>query len=332
MKAQGAPRRFDVAHSIRIGLIAAILFPCLATSTHAGEQPDAAIAEVLGKAITERDLSPPQSLLEYWATLPPAEAADEKREHRNSAVSGAIISALADRYIKKNALEPTEDDIQSFLNSPMGHGEELTKKELEAQVDDLRKRFADPALKADEHGPLARELKQAEELLEELKKPERSGEAERKELKEQIPVLEERLRSPDLTDEDRREIKEELEYNRRFADLTDEQAAKEFAEFESEMQHEIALGWARNWKFHSALFKKYGGRIIWQQAGIEPIDAMRMWLEEQEKAGDFVIHDPQLHASFWQYYRRDHPFTTDKPKGDEFDIPWWNKPPDQPRR
>jgi hypothetical protein len=321
-----------MAHTIRIGLIAAILFLCPATSTYAGEQSEAVLAEVLGKTITERDLRPPQSLLEYWATLPPEEAADEKREHRNSAVSGAIMSALADRYIKMNALEPTEDDIQSFLNSPMGHGEELTMEQIETQADDLRKRLADPALKADERGPLDQELKQTEELLEELKKPERSGEAERKELKEQIPVLEEKLRSPDLTDEDRQEIKEELEYNRRFADLTDEQAAKEFAAYESEMQHEIALAWVQDWKFYRALFKQYGGRIIWQQTGIEPIDAMRKWLEEQEKHGDFVIHDPELGKSFWEYYKREHPFTTEKPKGDEFDEPWWNKPPDQPRK
>ena len=68
---------------------------------------------------------------------------------------------------------------------------------------------------------------------------------------------------------------------------------------------EIAGAFILQWKINRALYQQYGGRIIFQQGGPEPLDAYRKFLEERQAAGDFSIEDPSLAAEFWRYYRDD---------------------------
>jgi hypothetical protein len=58
-----------------------------------------------------------------------------------------------------------------------------------------------------------------------------------------------------------------------------------------------------NWKWQRHLYDKFGGgRILWQQAGIEAFDAMHTWLETEEKKGSFKITDPALRTAFYEYW------------------------------
>jgi hypothetical protein len=66
---------------------------------------------------------------------------------------------------------------------------------------------------------------------------------------------------------------------------------------------EIAAAFIRQWKINGALYQQYGGRIIFQQGGPEPLDAYRKFLEENAARGDFKIANPELNAGFWRYYR-----------------------------
>jgi hypothetical protein len=68
---------------------------------------------------------------------------------------------------------------------------------------------------------------------------------------------------------------------------------------------EIAEAFIKQWKINRALYQQYGGRIIFQQGGPEPLDAYRAFLEERQAAGDFDILDASMAASFWRYYRDD---------------------------
>jgi hypothetical protein len=68
---------------------------------------------------------------------------------------------------------------------------------------------------------------------------------------------------------------------------------------------EIAGAFILQWKINRALYQQYGGRIIFQQGGPEPLDAYRKFLEERQAAGDFSIDDSALAAEFWRYYRDD---------------------------
>ncbi len=58
-----------------------------------------------------------------------------------------------------------------------------------------------------------------------------------------------------------------------------------------------------NWKFQRHLYNEYGGgRILWQQAGLEAFDATHKWLKAQEKSGAFKITDPKLRSVFYKYW------------------------------
>ena len=91
------------------------------------------------------------------------------------------------------------------------------------------------------------------------------------------------------------------------------------------MRRRMASGFVRHWKINKALFEKYGGRVIFQQAGPEPVDAYRDFLREQEKKGAFKILDKQYQAPFWRYFTNDamHSFYS-KEEGEKFiNTPWW---------
>jgi hypothetical protein len=91
------------------------------------------------------------------------------------------------------------------------------------------------------------------------------------------------------------------------------------------LKRRSARQFVRSWKINKALFAKYGGRIIFQQAGPEPLDAYRDFLREQEKNGAFQILDKQYRAPFWRYFTNDamHTFYSKK-DGEKFiNTPWW---------
>jgi hypothetical protein len=87
----------------------------------------------------------------------------------------------------------------------------------------------------------------------------------------------------------------------------------------------LAQRFVRAWKINKALYAKYGGRIIFQQGGVEPLDAYRDFLKEQEKKGTFQIVDKNYEAPFWKYFTNDamHTFYA-KEEGEKFiNTPWW---------
>lgn len=72
---------------------------------------------------------------------------------------------------------------------------------------------------------------------------------------------------------------------------------------EREARERIATSFIRQWKVNGMLYRQYGGRIIYQQGGPEPLDAYRKFLEDNMARGDFRIDDAVLDESFWRYYR-----------------------------
>lgn len=60
-----------------------------------------------------------------------------------------------------------------------------------------------------------------------------------------------------------------------------------------------------NWKFQKHLHDHFGGgRILWQQGGIEAFDAYLKWLQSREKAGDFIITDSVLRDKYYEYWTK----------------------------
>ncbi len=65
----------------------------------------------------------------------------------------------------------------------------------------------------------------------------------------------------------------------------------------------FALFILRNWKFQRHLYDQYGGgRILWQQGGLEAFDSTHKWLKDHEKNGEFKIDDPKLRSVLYEYW------------------------------
>ena len=79
------------------------------------------------------------------------------------------------------------------------------------------------------------------------------------------------------------------------------------------------------WKINRALYQKYGGRVIFQQAGPEPVDAYRDFLKDQEKQGNFRIIDKSREDAFWRYYTNSamHVFYQADEGAKFIETPWW---------
>jgi hypothetical protein len=78
------------------------------------------------------------------------------------------------------------------------------------------------------------------------------------------------------------------------------------------------------WKFNRALHEKYGGRVVAQQLGPEPLDAYHDWLEEEARAGRFTFNDAKWRTAFWEYYNPKHHVFIDVPE--PFEVPFWLTP------
>jgi hypothetical protein len=113
-------------------------------------------------------------------------------------------------------------------------------------------------------------------------------EQEGPEFRARLKAVEKKLAVPGLTKEDQ----QKLETEKQVLESRLKPPGRFFARFV-----------LSNWKFQRHLYDRYGGgRILWQQAGIEAFDATRQWLEAHEKKGDFKISDPALRSSFYEYW------------------------------
>ncbi|MEM8865003.1 MAG: hypothetical protein AAGF31_05600, partial [Planctomycetota bacterium] len=84
----------------------------------------------------------------------------------------------------------------------------------------------------------------------------------------------------------------------------------------------------RNWKLQRHLYQRFGGgRVLWQQAGIEAFDATRKWIESAETAGDFAVTGRQLRDALYHYWTMQNygAFLTDDPQRvrDSLTAPPW---------
>lgn len=108
------------------------------------------------------------------------------------------------------------------------------------------------------------------------------------------------------------------------SDLTEEELSQIDA-----MRRDMGKSIILNWKLNQALYSQYGGRIIYQQFGPEPLDAYRTFLEEQQQAGNFTIEDPAFAQKFWQYFTDDSKHDFMAPGSDDetraFATPPWKQ-------
>jgi polyribonucleotide nucleotidyltransferase len=139
--------------------------------------------------------------------------------------------------------------------------------------------------------------------------------------------LTQELKSSSLTEKEKKEKTERLNTIESILKTTKEaeERTKGMDEEMRTMKRNMARHFVRTWKINKSLYEKYGGRIIFQQAGIEPLDAYRQFLKEQEKKKAFEILNKDFEASFWKYFVDDsmHTFYSKDDGAKLMETPWW---------
>jgi hypothetical protein len=154
-------------------------------------------------------------------------------------------------------------------------------------------------------------------------------EASLKEWKNEVQRLEKELKATTLTEADRTAKQKELGMYKRFVSSETEDKAVEKANPAEVQKAESALAekFIVAWKLNKSLFTRYGGRVIFQQAGPEPLDAYRDFLKEREKRGDFKLLSEDARVKFWNYFTNDkmHTFLGEKDGREAMAEPFWLK-------
>lgn len=240
-----------------------------------------------------------------------------------------ILCGLMSAWLATTSLhgQPAEQDAREQIGEVFGRPvfrDEIRTDEGFQVRDELHRLFTTPVLQKyrqqhkAEIEPTEAELVAVAAYFDK-KHGERIGE-QAPELRERLKEVEAKLGGDDLAKEQR----EKLEFERTRIRTQLDPPGRFFAMFIH-----------GNWKFQKHLYERYGGgRVLWQQAGMEAFDAYHAWLTTHEKQGDFVITDPKLRSTFYEYWTTmNHgSFLTADPKrirSEFLQPPWMPEPPAQ---
>jgi len=144
--------------------------------------------------------------------------------------------------------------------------------------------------------------------------------------------LQEKLQSADLADAQRDSATNHLNTldNLIAQELKRREYAKSipnYREIKNNLLQKGAVMTVTAWKYNKALFQQYGGRVIFQQAGWEPIDAYKAFLEEHRDAKTFEIFSPSYMGVFeyiYKYFDAGHNYLPQEDADKYFVKPWWD--------
>ena len=146
-------------------------------------------------------------------------------------------------------------------------------------------------------------------------------------LEKKADSLQKELQAENLDEQKRSELTERLELYTSFANQLN-QSQEMFKKPNTPAGTMIRL-----WKIYNRLYEQYGGRVIFQQAGPEPLDAFRKFLEDQQRQGNFEFFNQEAESLFWEYYRNEkmHTFYSDETEAKAMmQTPWWLRKPEEP--
>jgi hypothetical protein len=227
-----------------------------------------------------------------------------------------IVLVLASPLVGQQTDQGQREQIGEVLGEPIYRDEIHTGENVQLR-DELHRLFTAPVMQEyrqthrAEIEPTENEIVAAAAFFDEEYRKRIRG--EESQLRARLSSVEDNLARGGLTDDERRG----LEIERTSLQLQMNPPGRP-----------VALFVLDNWKFQRHLYDRYGGgRILWQQFGLEAFDAMRRWLEAQEISGEFKITDPTLRSVFYEYWTTwDHgPFLTDDEERirSEFLEPEW---------
>lgn len=172
---------------------------------------------------------------------------------------------------------------------------EPTSDEIDSQISQQKKFMAEDRIRRE---------KQREELAVELKSP-GLPEVRRKQAQQHLDTLNS-LREHD---------------NRMEQERNDPGKAKMWQDSEQRVSRQ----WVKQWKVNQALYREFGGRLIFQQAGWEPIDAYRALLDQYQANKGFVVHDRSLQDAVYGYFQHKFVYADEKKAKFYFEKPYWER-------
>jgi len=156
----------------------------------------------------------------------------------------------------------------------------------------------------------------------------RARQADRKQRADEREKLQQELQQPGIGEERRAAVEKKLsvldEMDKYDAPPATAAARKE----QQESEQTVAAMMVSGWKFNQALYRKYGGRVIFQQAGLEPIDAHKAFMQELETSGAYKILDPAYQDLFketYEYFNKKFEYADQAAIDKYVASPWWQQ-------
>ncbi len=217
-------------------------------------------------------------------------------------------------------VQENEDRNREQVGEVLGkavYRDELSHSSDTPLINQLQILFAAPVLEEykkahlEEITPAKSEISNAREYFD--RKHEDRIKQGRPGLLKQIEVVEEKLAQSNLAEFERGKLESKL-----FVLQTKLKApGLQFAKY-----------YVGKWKLERHIYHKFGGgRIQWQQAGLETFDGWHEFFKSQEDVGKFKITDPKIRRSFYQPWTETDQgqFLSDDQIEDQFLHPEWLK-------
>lgn len=147
----------------------------------------------------------------------------------------------------------------------------------------------------------------------------------RKEVEARLGAIQKALQSDSLRDTDRKQLEGELQFLQQMQQAARDADKQAGGSGRAAAETQMARAIIGQWKVNKALYKQYGGRVIYQQGGAEPLDAYYKFFKEAQKAGELKFANKELEAAFWGYFSSDseHKFYPENEKDQAVNTPWW---------
>jgi len=151
----------------------------------------------------------------------------------------------------------------------------------------------------------------------------------RTELEARRTEIQKELQSAALPDTEREQLEGELKFLQQMQHATGDSDKQADSPERVAAETQMARALIGQWKVNKALYKQYGGRVIYQQGGAEPLDAYHQFFKAEQKAGNLKFLNKELETVFWNYFGTDskHQFYPENERQQAINTPWWKLDP-----
>jgi len=163
------------------------------------------------------------------------------------------------------------------------------------------------------------------EIAQLLKRKQEVMEKDRKTMEARRSELETALASNTPAGEEREQLEAELKAINQMQQAMKEADSRAGTPESDAAETRVASAFIEQWKVNQAMYRKYGGRVIFQQGGPEPLDAYHEFFKAAQKSGEFRILNKESEQALWRYYTDDsiHQFIPEAEKEQAINTPWW---------